>query len=119
MSYFIKRNHQKAIYFFSTEQGKKPINIVDIVYIDVKSHKLTVHQQDGIFSANGNLCDIEKEISQYGFIKIHKSYLVNFRYINLIHQKEVILDDGNILPLSRGKLETAKMELMRFSREMS
>ena len=118
-TYLKKKNHQNAIYFFSTEQGKKPVNIVTIVYIEVKSHKLTIYEQDKVFSANGNLNTIEKEISQYGFIRIHKSYLVNFRYINLICQKEVTLDNGNTLPLSRRKFESTKKELMRFSREIS
>ncbi len=115
-NYLAKRQNQKISYLFSTEQGKRPINVIGVLYIEVQSHKLTIHQQEGVFIANGNLSDVEKEITKYGFIRIHKSFLVNFRCINLINQREVILDDGTALPLSRGKLEIAKMELMRFLR---
>lgn len=117
-TYLAKRRNQAATYFFSVEQGKKLTNVISIIYIEVQSHKLTVHLQDDSFTANGNLSDVEKAIAPYGFIRIHKSYLVNFRYINFINQKEIILDDGNKLPISRGKLDSAKLALMRFSRGM-
>ncbi len=111
-----KRKNSQASYLFSTDDGKKPVNVITILYIEVQSHKMKVHFKDYVLAANGNLSDVEKSIINYGFIRIHKSYLVNFRYINLINQKSVILDDGSILPLSRGKLEMAKKELMRLSR---
>lgn len=117
-NYLVQRRNRKATCFFSTEHGKKPVNVISLVYIEVQSHKLTVHLQDGSFTANGNLGDVEKSIAQYGFIRIHNSFLVNFRYINLINQKTVTLDDGTALPMSRGRLETVKMDLMRFSRRL-
>ena len=70
------------------------------------------------FIANGNLKDIENEIAEYGFIRIHQSYLVNFQYINIIKQKEIVLDNGQSLPISRGKYENVKMQFVRFSREL-
>lgn len=116
---FVKKvNHQKISIFLSTENGKKPVKVLDILYIEVQSHKLTVHMSNSIISANGNLNDIESEIMSYGFIRIHKSYLVNYRAISFIHQKEIILDDGTSLPLSRRKFEYTQNEMMRFSREL-
>ena len=66
---------------------------------------------------NGNLKDIEELFYTYGFIKIHQSFLVNFRFINYIKRNEVILDDGKMLPLSRSRYEQTKFEYMRLSRE--
>ena len=115
-SFLVKLQNQKAAVLFSTDQGKRPVNVITVMYIDVQSHKLTIHLPDEVLTANGNLSDVEKLIKNYGFIRIHNSYLVNFRYISLINQKSVILDNEAVLPLSRGKYQTAKMELMRFSR---
>lgn len=116
---FVKKvNHEKISIFLSTENGKKPVKVLDIMYIEVQSHKLTVHMSNSMISANGNLNDLETEIRKYGFIRIHKSYLVNYRAISFIHQKKVIIDDGTALPLSRRKFEYTQNELMRFSREL-
>lgn len=116
---YLKKSGQKNVTrFFSTDNGKTSVKVIDIVYVEVQSHKLTIHLNDKTIYANGNLNDIESDIEKYGFIRIHKSYLVNFRYIEFIHQKEVILDDGNALPLSRRKLDFVQKELMRFTREL-
>lgn len=118
-TYLKKRKRNAFSYIFSTENGKKPVAIIDIMYIEVKSHKLYVYFEDSKsnFTANGNMKDIENILSQYGFIRIHQGFLVNYRFINLIRQKEVYLDNGTRLPLSRGKYEKTKLELMRMSRE--
>lgn len=115
-AFLAKMHSRTTMYLFQTEQGKRPVHAASIVYIEVQSHRLTVHLPEEAFLAGGNLSDVEKDISRHGFIRIHKSYLVNFRYISLINQKNVILDDGTALPLSRGKLASVKTELMRFSR---
>ena len=115
MNKFGKNNYT---YMFSTPQGKKGVLVTRIKYIEVMSHKLNVYGINESFIANGNLKDIENIFYDYGFLKIHQSYLVNYRFINLIKYKEVILDDGKTLPISRGKYEKIKFDYMRFSREI-
>lgn len=117
-NYFRKKAKNKQVVIFSTENGKKPLSVQDIVYVEVRSHKLTVHTNSGILEANGNLKDIELRIAEYGFIRIHQSYLVNYRFIDVIKQKCVVLDNEDVLPLGRGRYENVKLTMMRFSREM-
>lgn len=112
---FGKNNY---MYMFSTPQGKKGVLVTQIKYIEVMSHKLNVHGINESFIANGNLKDIEDMFYDYGFFRIHQGYLVNYRFINLIKHKEVVLDNRTILPISRGKYEKIKFDYMRFSREI-
>lgn len=110
------RRSRMTTFFFLTEQGRRPVNAADVVYVEVQSHKLTVHLPDEVFLAGGNLSDVEAVLAEHGFLRIHKSYLVNFRYISRISYKEIVLDDGTALPLSRGKLESVKRDMMRWTR---
>lgn len=115
---FIDKLHRsKSLYIFSTSNGKKAVQPVRIRYIEVSSHKLSIHLLNESFITNGNLKDIEEVFCTYGFIKIHQSFLVNFRFINYIKRNEVILDNGTVLPLSRSRYEKTKFEYMRLSRE--
>ncbi len=107
----------KSIFTFSTLNGKKSIPAVKIWYIEVTSHKLNIYLENEPFIANGNLKDIEELFHSYGFIKIHQSYIANYRYINMIKRKEVMLDNGKLLPLSRSRYEQVKLEYMRFLRK--
>ena len=113
-----KRTEKNTFIVFSIDNGKKAVNVVDIIYIEVQSHKLYVHiQKNGIyFTAKGNLKDVEKELVYHGFIKIHQSYLVNYRYINAINRKSIILDNGESLPISREKYESVQKSFMLLSR---
>ena len=53
---FVKKlNHEKVSIFLSTKNGKKPVKVLDIMYIEVQSHKLSVYTSDSMISANGNL----------------------------------------------------------------
>lgn len=117
-SFLEKNTRKKEVLMFSTENGKKNLPVSNIIFIEVDSHKLTVHTKSGWLEANGTLKDIELQGRDYGFIRIHQSYLVNFRFITVINHKGVKLDSGELLPLGRGKYENVKMELMRFSREL-
>ena len=50
----------------------------------------------------------EEQLVPYGFIKTHRSYLVNCRYISRITRNTVLLFSGKELPLSRGLAESVK-----------
>lgn len=115
--FIAKSNSRKSFYTFLTSNGEKTVQPVRIRYIEVSSHKLSIHLLNESFVTNGNLKDIEESFYTYGFIKIHQSFLVNFRFINYIKRNEVILDNGTTLPLSRSRYEQTKFEYMRLSRE--
>ncbi|MGM9537465.1 MAG: LytR/AlgR family response regulator transcription factor [Candidatus Onthomonas sp.] len=48
----------------------------------------------------------------HGFIRIHKGYLVNARYIQRIHANQVTLDDGVVLPIGRSKMGEVKYQYL-------
>lgn len=60
--------------------------------------------------------ELEEEFKEFGFIRIHKGYLVNYKHIQIFKENEVILDDWTSLPMSRRKAAEVKdyyMELMK------
>ena len=46
-------------------------------------------------------------MTSYHFFRIHRGYLVNFRYVYRIDTGHVILDNGEKLPLSRHRRKEA------------
>ena len=54
------------------------------------------------------MSDVAKYVTDYNFISIHKSYLVNFVYIDIIRHSEVILTNGEILPISNSHKEVVQ-----------
>ena len=46
---------------------------------------------------------MEKQLLSYDFVKIHKKYIVNLKYIKRIHiaEEKILLDNGVELEISR------------------
>ena len=61
------------------------------------------------------LSDLEKQLVPHGFIRIHKSYLVNYRFIKSISSASILLDNGRLLPASRIRLNEIKNTFRRLT----
>lgn len=72
---------------------------VQMLHADGESQPLTLHS---------SMQELEEKLCPHGFLRIHKGYLVNYRYISQIEQTEVLLTNGESIPLSRRKLQETK-----------
>ena len=60
--------------------------------------------------------ELEEELASQGFLRIHKGYLLNYRFIRRIGDNEVTLTNDEKLPISRRKyqeIRDAYMDLMQ------
>lgn len=51
---------------------------------------------------------LENLMEPHGFIRIHKGYLVNYRYVQRIYANQLFLQDGIPLPIGRSKVGEVK-----------
>lgn len=73
----------------------------DILYLEVRQHNVTAvmrqqtqdkKQKEYTFYAP--LSELEEQLEPYGFLRIHKSYLVNMKYIKKFQCREALLTNG-------------------------
>lgn len=101
---------------FKTPMGEITCDVKSIKYIEVKGHIVTMvcaGNEEQIF---GTMKEYEERMKNMGFIRIHKSYLVNFRYIFSIERNDVMLTCGKKLPLSRNRANETRKKLLFFSK---
>ena len=55
---------------------------------------------------------LEEMTEPYGFIRVHKGYLVNYLYIQRISTGEVTLLDGTEIPIGRSKVGEVKVKYL-------
>lgn len=94
---------------FSTQSGDFRVNAKQVIYIESRLHSQYIHlngQPDVELRLSMN--SIESALSDKGFIRIHKGYIVNYRYIKRIENNDVCLITGGSLPLSRDKKKEVK-----------
>lgn len=96
-------------FILSTKNGELLIDLNSIAYMEIYVHSIKVCTVSGeVIECYGSLSAFEKQLNNFGFVRTHKSYLVNCRYILSIEKKRVILDDKTEIPLSRYKSENVK-----------
>ena len=54
------------------------------------------------------LDEVEKKLSDYYFLRVHKSYLVNMKHIRKVSNYTACLDNGEVLPVPRLRFQTVK-----------
>ena len=94
-----------------TETHRFPVD--DIRYIKAEDNYLRLYLRDQSVLLRLTMANAEKELSKWQFLRIHKSYLVNFTYIHVLRKGEVLLEDGTTLPVSRHR----QAELMKQFKE--
>ena len=76
-------------YTFST-------SLDDIYYISISNHIATLHTTKGGFEIYRQMKELENELSEFGFFRSHRSYMVNIQHIHVMPSDFVfILDDSN------------------------
>ena len=60
------------------------------------------------------ISDMERLLESYQFLRIHKSYLVNYRYIYTLQGKTVTLENGTTLPVSRYRLSEVQTKFKEY-----
>ena len=75
----------------------------DILYIECNGHLITIKTADRTYSMCGSLKKLEEELTPYQFIRVHKSFLVNMKQINVMHNDKIILTDNSSVLLSKSR----------------
>ena len=60
------------------------INYEDIIFVESYAHEVSCITKDGIYRIKEKLYEVEGLFSEYGFLRIHKSYVVNIKQIKRI-----------------------------------
>ena len=88
----------------------KPISAAISIVSPIKLEHLTL-----LSRSRGNISEIEKELEKYNFVRIHRSYIVNLKYVSKVLSKEVTVGE-HVLPVSRNYKEKLKDEYLKYIR---
>lgn len=95
------------------------IDVEQIVYIEIYGHWLKVYTVDKeVLDCYGILSDYETQLEPFDFVRTHKSFLVNCRYIRSVEKEQVVLDNKTTIPLSRRRINAVNEKFTKYLRSM-
>lgn len=92
--------------------GVVQLPLYEIRYLEVMRNYTTIHATED-YSVKRSLIDLEGDLDD-GFYRIHRSYIVNLRFVRRITRTEVTLKDGTVLPLSRKQYDGLNRALITY-----
>lgn len=95
------------------------IDVEQIIYVEIYGHWLHVYTNDGdVLDCYGILSDYESQLEPFDFVRTHKSYLVNCRYIRSVEKEQVVLDNKTSVPLSRRRINVVNDKFTKYLRSI-
>lgn len=111
-------NETKIDFFDKTRTYS--FKIRDIVYIEGDRNYQKIVLKDKSFqNIRVPLATLEEKLREYGFLRIHKGYLLNYLYIRSIENEEVFLTTGISLPMAKKRKEEIMKQYLAISRKNS
>lgn len=94
------RKKTEKVLLFPVDAEIIRLKLSQICFVEAQAHSVLVVTGQRTVEVRRSISELEQELDQ-GFVRCHRSYLVNLKYIARLGKNEVILDDGTVLPLSR------------------
>ncbi len=103
-------------FLFKTNDGFNRIKLRDILYFESESNYINLHTKESVYKFRSTVSAIEKELSNKGFIRTHKGFLVNQEHIFSVKSENVVLSNNVVLPIGRTNRDVIKARIMRYMR---
>lgn len=92
------------------------IQVQDILYFEVRNYIIIVHYSGSeSFEFYSTLGKIENNLTGRGFVRSHRSFLVNTRHIQSILRQELKLSNGATIPVGRKYSEELRRHVQQRS----
>lgn len=98
----MKRMERESI-LIGSATAQRRVDLADILYIESKRHKLTVHTLENNVTFNGTLKAYEDMLSARRFYRSNSGYLVNLQHVTALDGEEVTMSNGDVLKVSRSR----------------
>ena len=96
------------------QEREEPIDLAldEIEYMEVMDHSVSIHAGGKLYLINTSLSSLEQKLEARGFLRIHKSYLVNMRFIRKFRSRECLLSNGITLAVSEKNYSQQKQKYL-------
>lgn len=97
----------------------------NILYLESQHHEILIHVKNNgeaqgkeIVTVTDSLSSCEEKLKGMGFVRIHKSLLVNMYHIYRLDKESVLLDNSERLYISRYRYAEVKQQMERYIRKL-
>ena len=95
---------------FACVEGDVDIKLSEIVFIETTGHKSIIHLGSGDYRLYESMDDLERKLKAFGFLRVHKSFMVGIRHIRTINNYILTLDTGYEIKIPKARYKQVRQE---------
>ena len=103
---------QRAV-LLSSPEGDVKVSLADIYYVESENVHVAAHTTSGVYRSRISLAKFAEQLDET-FIKVHRSYIVNLKYVKKISRTDITMVNGELVPISRGMYDEVHAALIKF-----
>lgn len=96
-----QKNHRRSVVTIPAKGGSATVLVDGILYAESMNRTMIFHTNEGNIVAGMTLKEAQELLARGDFFQCHKSFLVHIAHIRDIRRTEVILRNGEKLPIGR------------------
>ena len=110
----LERREKEQGFMLEVGQVQYRLDVRKVMYIEATGKYLNIYLTDRMYYIRYQISALEEQLQEYGFLRIHKSYLVNIRYIYLIETGHIVLENQQSLPVSRQRFHEVQERFRQY-----
>lgn len=99
---------------FPFVEGTGEVTVGELIYVETDRHRNLFHTQQGVYSIYRKLDEIEQQFEGLGFLRVHRSFLVNMRYVDRISSYICYLKTGEQISVPKPRYPYVKEQFSAF-----
>lgn len=88
------------------------VSLNEILWVGARRKHTIIHTVSGDYEASIGLSEVERSLGS-GFVRVHRSFIVNPSYVSLIERREVVMTDDTRVPVPEKRHAEVASKLMR------
>lgn len=113
---FLLLDIETGTFTYKKGHGIDKIQIKDILYFQSRNRKIEIITQNSSEEFYGSLDDVYEQVKKNQFLWIHKSYIVNYKFVKILEYDQLTMTNGQVLSISQNKRKYIREMQLKFKR---
>lgn len=106
---FLKRlKINEEVFAFKNVRELYRVPLKDILYFESSDHKIIIHTLTDNYTFYDRMDRLVSLLEIQKFLFVHKSFLVNSKHIQKYEYESIIIDNGEVIPISQSKRKAVR-----------
>lgn len=106
---------QRQPFLFSNWQGLHRLTLEEILYFKSEGSRILVATEHESYVYRESIRTLEHRLERFLFQRVHRSYLVNLRWIRNVWGRELTLRNDKILPLAAHRSRELRQRMLQLA----